>query len=64
MKTPPSPDPKLLVRQLRGGRWTWCYCDSGIGLTLESNESYASREEAADWSRRAYPDLDVADGGD
>ena len=64
MKTRPSPDPKLVVTQLRGGRWRWCYCDEPTGVTLESNETYATREEAADWSRRAYPDVPFADDSD
>ena len=61
MKTRPSPDPRLRVSEVEGGRWTWCWSDPSTDLTLFSNETYASRDEACDWARRAYPDVPFAD---
>ena len=52
----------LRVEELEGGRWTWCYREAD--LTLHSNETFASREAAMDWARRAYPDVPFAEGQD
>ncbi len=47
-----------------GGRWTWSYVEPDSDIELHSNETYSSREDAANWAKRAYPDLDVADTED
>lgn len=49
---------ELRVDDLDGGRWSWRYVEPGV--ELNSNETYTSREAAADAARRAYPDLEVA----
>ncbi len=64
MKNNKSPQPaeaQLQVRQGEDGRWTWRYVEPETGVELDSNESFASRESAVDWARRAYPDLPFAD---
>jgi hypothetical protein len=50
---------KLHIDSLEGGRWTWRYVEPGV--ELHSNETYDTREHAADWARRAYPEVPVAD---
>lgn len=42
-------------------RWTWCYVEPDSGVELFSNETYATSEGAADYARRAYPDVPFAD---
>jgi hypothetical protein len=51
---------ELLVEPLGDDRWEWRYVEAATGVQLHSNENYASAEEAAEWARRAYPDLSVA----
>ena len=61
MKTHQSadPPPELHVDTLGDDRWTWRYVEGD--MELHSNEMYATREEAADRARRAYPDVSPAD---
>ena len=64
MKNQQAPDGQgasLRVQALEGGRWTWSYSEPAGGPTLHSNETFASRETAMDWARRAYPDVPFAD---
>ncbi len=56
--TPPA---HLEVESVAGDRWTWRYVETGTEIELWSNEMYSSRQEAAEWALRAYPDLEVAD---
>jgi hypothetical protein len=42
-------------------RWTWRYVEPDTGVELDSNETFASREAAVDWARRAYPDVPFAE---
>ena len=56
-----SSEAQLHVEAVPGDRWTWRYAEAGTGIELWSNETYGSQEEAAEWARRAYPDLEVAD---
>ncbi len=61
MKTPRSadPNPELHVDAVGDDQWAWRYVEGD--MELNSNETFASREEAADKARRAYPDVDLAD---
>jgi hypothetical protein len=52
---------QVRLEAVGGDRWTWRYVEAGTEIELWSNEMYGSREEAAEWARRAYPDLEVAD---
>jgi hypothetical protein len=51
----------LRVEETEDGRWTWYYSEPAADMTLQSNETFASREIAMDWARRAYPDVPFAD---
>ncbi|HJP64804.1 MAG TPA: hypothetical protein VKA30_00710 [Actinomycetota bacterium] len=67
MKSAQSPDTAgatLRVAETEDGRWTWCYCEPGNDLTLYSNETFASREAAMDWAKRAYPEVPFAEESD
>ncbi|HEX6595557.1 MAG TPA: hypothetical protein VF045_01385 [Acidimicrobiales bacterium] len=57
MKTHPSadPNPELHVDELGENQWAWRYVEGD--MELNSNETFATREEAADKARRAYPDV-------
>ena len=59
-----SSEAQLHVEPVGGDRWTWRYVENGTRIELWSNEMYGSREEAAEWARRAFPDLEVADSGE
>ena len=61
MKTHQSadPDPELHVDPVGDDMWTWRYVEGD--MELHSNETYSSREEAADKARRAYPDVELAE---
>ncbi len=66
MKTsrPADPRPQLHVDSLGDDRWTWRYVEQETGLELHSNETFSSRELAAEWAQRAYPDVPLADDQD
>lgn len=55
------PPAQLRVSATPGGGWTWSYVEPDNGIVLHSNETYGSREEAVEWARRAYPDLEFAE---
>lgn len=57
MKTHPSadPTPELHVDEVGDDRWAFRYVEGD--MELNSNETFATREEAADKARRAYPDV-------
>ncbi len=57
---PTDPHAELVVEQIGGDRWEWRYVEREAGVELHSNENYATAEKAAEWARRAYPDLSVA----
>ena len=60
--TPPAEPPaQLRVGSLSGGRWRWRYVEPERDLELWSNETYDTREEAAEVAQRAYPGVPVAD---
>lgn len=61
MQTHPSADakPELHVDAIEDDRWTWRYVEGD--MELHSNETYSSRDEAADRARRAYPDVEVSE---
>ncbi len=64
MKSQPPTDadgPELRVTPTDDDRWTWRYNEPATDLTLHSNETFASRDVAMDWARRAYPDVPFAD---
>ena len=63
MKTPPPADPRpqIHIDPVEDERWTWRYVERETGIELHSNETFSSREAAADWARRAYPDVRFAD---
>jgi hypothetical protein len=56
-----GPRAELRVASAGDGRWTWQYVEPDTGVVLHSNETFASREAAEDWARRAYPDLELAE---
>lgn len=56
-----SGGPHLRLNPVDGDGWTWSYVEPDSDVELHSNERYGSRDEAAEWAKRAYPDLDVAD---
>ena len=59
--------PALHIHSVEAGpeqddeRWTWCYVEPATGIELFSNETYATREGATEYARRAYPDVPFAD---
>ncbi|MDQ4089170.1 MAG: hypothetical protein M3163_02530 [Actinomycetota bacterium] len=55
------PRAELRVEAVEGDRWTWCYVEPDDGVKLYSNETYATADDAKDWSRRAYPDVPLAE---
>lgn len=63
MKTsrPADPRPQLHVDAVDDDRWTWRYVEQETGLELYSNEMFSSREIAAEWAKRAYPDVPLAE---
>ena len=67
MKTHPPAEPDdgpvadLDVFPLDDGRWAWRYLEPATRIELNSNEAYASREEAEAAARRAYPDISLPD---
>jgi hypothetical protein len=52
---------ELHVDSIVDERWAWRYVEPGTGLELHSNETYGTRQAAAEAARRAYPDLSLAD---
>ncbi len=54
------PRAELRIEAVEDEGWTWCYVEPENGVELYSNETYATVDEAKDWARRAYPDLEVA----
>ncbi|MDQ4097608.1 MAG: hypothetical protein M3144_07055 [Actinomycetota bacterium] len=60
MKSPPR-RAELRVSQIEDDGWTWCYVDPAHDIELFSNETYESSETAAEWARRAYPEVPFAD---
>lgn len=62
---PPEADkaaaPALHIHSVEEDRWTWCYVEPATGIELFSNETYATREGAVEYARRAYPDVPFAD---
>ena len=59
MKSRP-PQAELRVQAVEDDGWTWCYVEPENGVELYSNETYATADDAKDWARRAYPDLQLA----
>ncbi len=51
----------LRLNSMEGGGWTWSYVEADSDVELHSNERYGNREDAAEWAKRAYPDLDLVD---
>ena len=47
--------------QVEGDGWTFCYVDPEHDVELFSNETYGSAKSAAEWARRAYPDVPIVD---
>ena len=54
------PQAELRVEAVEDDGWTWCYVEPENGVELYSNETYATVDEAKNWARRAYPDLELA----
>lgn len=54
MTTSPTPA-ELHIDQVDDDAWTWRFVEGD--LELNSNETYDTRDAAADAARRAYPDL-------
>lgn len=63
MKSQKSQPPRaeLRVEAVEDDRWTWSYVQPEDGVELYSNETYATADDARDWARRAYPDVELAD---
>ena len=61
MKTHQSadPTPELHVDEVGENHWAWRYVEGD--MELNSNETFTSRDQAADNARRAYPDVDLTD---
>lgn len=59
-----QPRAEIRIDSLPGGRWTWRYVEPDDDLELSSNETYHSREAAAEVARRAYPGVSFADDQD
>ena len=67
MKTHPPAEPDegpvagpvadLDVYPLDDGRWAWRYLEPATRIELNSNEAYATHDEAEEAARRAYPDV-------
>ena len=51
---------ELRVEAVEDDGFTWCYVEPDSGVELYSNETYATADEAKEWARRAYPDLQLA----
>lgn len=60
MKTHRSAEaaPELHVDEVEG-RWAFRYVEGD--MELNSDETVATREEATDYARRAYPDVELQD---
>lgn len=50
--------PAIRVYRL-DGTWTWCYVEPATDVELQSNTTYAGREQAAAAAQRAYPDMPI-----
>ena len=55
---------QLHIERYGDDHWTWRYVEAASGVELHSNETFTSREAAADWARRAYPDVPFAEDED
>jgi hypothetical protein len=57
----PQPRAELRVRSLGEHVWTWAYVEPESDVELYSNETYATADEARDWARRAYPEVEFGE---
>ena len=53
---------ELRVDPIEDDGWSWRFVEPDLdpAVELNSNETYSTREAAADAARRAYPDLEVS----